>query len=179
MLRSVNKRREEKRFKRGELQSRSRGSIFVLLWRCAWQFGEVLGGIFRLREGEESFRTEAMRIPGKSSAKRLLHSAMCSWVARRSRQFVQVGGHGRVALGIQLMIGRLIIWGTLLAGTKAGTGRYKGKLLACGLDGRPDESPRDLGARRLFQLHQVNSSKAYDWSRRRALRCQFQDVTFF
>ena len=24
--------------------------VFVLLWRCAWQFGEVLGGISRLRE---------------------------------------------------------------------------------------------------------------------------------
>ena len=35
----------------GELQSRSRGSIFVLLWRCAWQFGEVLGRHFQgLRE---------------------------------------------------------------------------------------------------------------------------------
>ena len=38
-------------FRRGELQSRSRGSIFALLWRCAWQFEEVLGEHFQVEGG--------------------------------------------------------------------------------------------------------------------------------
>ena len=127
--------REEKS-SRGELQSRSRGSIFVLLWRCAWQFGEVLGGIFRLRE-EESFRTGSDGDTREIFCEKVVAFGNVFLGGATFGQFVQVGGHGQeVRLRIQLMIGRLIIWGHLLAGNpRQVPGRYKGKLLACDLTG--------------------------------------------
>ena len=102
-----------------------------------WQFGEVLGGIFRLRGGEGELQDGS----DEGILGNLLRRGCCirqcvlGWRDVRGSLATSPGSHGRVARGIQLMIGRLIIWGHLLAGTRQVPGRYKGKLLACDLTG--------------------------------------------